>query len=311
MTDDVTVFNRALVRARRQRRAAAFDGFDFLAREVAERLADRLDDVTRRFPLALDLGCRGGVLGSLLAGRGGVETLVQTDLAAAMAARARAFGLVCAADEEALPFADGSLDLALSSLALHWVNDLPGTLVQIRRALKPDGLLLAALFGGETLTELRAALAEAELETTGGVSPRVSPFADVRDMGALLQRAGYALPVVDSETITVSYAEPLSLMRDLRGMAESNAVAARRTVPMRRDTLMRACERYAETHAGADGRIPATFQVLFLTGWAPDASQPKALQPGQAATPLAQALGAAEGRFDEKAVPVASKPPRG
>lgn len=310
MTDDIAVFNRALVRTRRDRHAAGLREYDFLVREIADRLVDRLDDVTRRFPIALDLGCRGGLIGDVLAGRGGIETLIQTDLSRAMADRARPHGPVCVADEEALPFADASLDLVISSLALHWVNDLPGTLIQVCRALRPDGLLLAALFGGETLYELRAALADAELETTGGVSPRVSPFADVRDLGALMQRAGFALPVVDAETITVSYAEPLSLMRDLRGMAESNAVAQRRSEPLRRVTLMRACERYAEVHSDADGRIPATFQILFLTGWAPAPSQPKALKPGQAAARLAEALGAEEGSFDEKAVPIAPRPVR-
>ncbi|MHC8509024.1 MAG: methyltransferase domain-containing protein [Rhodospirillales bacterium] len=303
MADDVTVFNRALVRARRERSAAGLEAFDFLLNEAAERLAGRLDDVMRRFPLALDLGCRGGALARALNGRGGIETLIQADLSEAMARRAPGPGPRLAADEEALPFADGALDLVMSSLSLHWVNDLPGALAQINRALKPDGLFLGALFGGETLYELRESLGAAEAANEGGVSPRVSPFADIRDLGALLQRAGFALPVADTETITVSYAEPLSLMRDLRGMGESNTAMARRKTPLRRDTLMDACARYVKTHAGADGRVPATFQIIFLIGWAPAESQPKPMRPGTAAVKLADALGAQEGSLGEKAVP--------
>jgi len=300
----MTVFNRALVRQHRQRHAMRRADFDFLVRDVADRLADRLDDVMRTFPLALELGCRGGVLASLLAARGGIKTLVQTDLSETMASESRAWGPSLVADEEVLPFANNAFDLVMSSLALHWVNDLPGALVQINHALKPDGLFLGAMFGGETLFELRDCLATAEMEVEGGLSPRVSPFADVRDLGSLMQRASFALPVIDSETITVSYAEPLTLMRDLRGMAESNAVLARRKTPLRRSVLMRACDLYVKKYGGDDGRIPATFQVMMLTGWAPAASQPQPLKPGQATTRLADVLNAEEGTFAEKAIPV-------
>ena len=306
MTDTMTVFNRTLVRQRRNRHAATLHDFDFLLRDVAERLTDRLDDVMRSFPLALDLGCRGGILGRALAGRGGIETLLQSDLSSAMASQALVLGPTFVGDEEALPIADRSLDLVMSSLSLHWVNDLPGALVQVQQALKADGLLLAALFGGETLFELRDSLASAEMELEGGMSPRVSPFADIRDLGSLMQRAGFALPVIDTETITVSYAEPLSLMRDLRGMAESNTVLARRKTPLRRSTLVRACEIYQQKYGGPDGQIPATFQVMMLTGWAPDANQPQPLKPGQATTRLSDVLNAEEGAFDEKAMPMAS-----
>ncbi|HEV8679560.1 MAG TPA: methyltransferase domain-containing protein, partial [Stellaceae bacterium] len=195
-----------------------------------------------------------------------------------------------AADPELLPFRDASFDLIVSNLVLHWAADLPGALVQLRRALKPDGLLLAALFGGSTLAELRTALFEAELAEEGGVSPRVSPSIELGDAAALLQRAGFALPVADSETITVTYPDLLALMRDLRGMGETNALAARRRSFLRRATLARAALIYAERF-GADGRrIPATFEILFLCGWAPHPSQPQPLRRGSATTRLADAL---------------------
>lgn len=310
MSQSPIAFNRQAVRRHRARAAAGLAGHDFLYRETAERLADRLVDVKRRFPLALDLGCHTGQLGRALAGRGGIETLVQCDLSPAMAGRAaddrsprEPKRLVLAADEEALPFKEGAFDLALSNLTLHWVNDLPGALVQIRRALKPDGLFLAALLGGDTLKELRQALAEAEIAEEDGLSPRVSPMADVRDLGALLQRAGFALPVADADVITVSYADPLKLMADLRGMGESNAAEMRRRNFTRRKTLRAAAERYRALFAGADGRVAATFQVITLTGWAPDPAQPKALRPGSAKGRLADALGADEISLGEKAKP--------
>jgi len=190
-----------------------------------------------------------------------------------------------------LPFGAGRFDLVLSLLSLHWVNDLPGALAQINRSLKPDGLFLGCLLGGDTLSELRAAWMAAEIEVEGGASPRVSPFVDVRDAGALLQRAGFALPVVDSDVIRVSYGDPLSLMRDLRWMGESNAVRTRRTGFTRRQTLMRAAEIYVERF-GRDGRLPATFQVITLTGWHPDQiAQPQPLRPGSGQQSLADVLG--------------------
>ena len=301
MPDSMTVFDRTLVRSRRDRAAARLADHDFLYREVADRLADRLDDVNRRFRVALDLGCHAGTLAAALAGRGGIETLVHCDLSPRLASLAPPPGV--AADEEALPFADGAFDLVLSSLSLHWVNDLPGALSQIRRALKPDGLFLAAMPGGQTLTELRQALAEAEIAEEGGLSPRISPFVDVRDAGNLLVRAGFALPVADLETITVSYPDPLALVRDLRGAGEANAVIERRRNPSRRTTLFAALSRYAELHGDAEGRVPATVQVIYLTAWAPDPSQPRALRPGSAGTRLAEALGTAELSAGEKAAP--------
>ncbi len=303
MGDPINIFDRRLLRRRRDRAAAGFADHDFLVREVAARLADRLDDITRRFPCVLDLGCHDGTFGRALAGRGGIETLVQADLSPVMAARARAGGPALVLDEEALPFAETSFDAVFSLLGLHWVNDLPGALIQIRRALKPDGLLLAAMFGGDTLIELRQSLMQAEIDTVGGAGPRVSPFAELRDAGGLLQRAGFALPVVDADTVTVTYADPLALMRDLRGMGETNAVHDRPRQTLRRDTFARAAEIYRDRFTQADGRIPATFQIITLTAWAPAASQQQPLAPGTAKSRLADALDAREISTGEKAAP--------
>jgi malonyl-ACP O-methyltransferase BioC len=291
MSDSIRVFDRAVLRKHRDRAAPHFAAHDFLVREVAERLADRLSDVTRHFPLALDLGCHTGEMADTLGNRGGIETLVQCDLSPAMAARAAAHGRpALAADEEWLPFADNSFDLVMSCLSLHWVNDLPGTLVQIRRVLKPDGLFLCAMLGGETLKELRQALAEAEIAEEGGLSPRVSPFADVRDLGGLLQRAGFALPVVDADTVDVAYADPMRLLADLRGMGETNAVAERRKGLTRRATLLHALARYQDLFADGEGRVPVTFQVLTMTAWKPHPSQQQPLKPGSGQVSLAQEL---------------------
>jgi SAM-dependent methyltransferase len=205
-----------------------------------------------------------------------------------------------AADEEALPFCDGVFDLVVSALALQFVNDLPGTLVQIRRALKPDGLFVAAILGGETLTELRQSFATAESEVEGGVSPRVAPFADLRDLGALLQRAGFALPVTDTDRLTVRYGSAFALMHDLRRMGATNALADRRRTPLKRATLMRMGEIYAERFADHDGRLRATFEIMWLSGWAPDPSQQQPLRPGTAKARLADALGTREFPAGEK-----------
>ncbi len=282
------IFEPRLVRAHRARAAPGLAEHDFLFREVAERMADRLLDITRSFPLALDIGCHGGEFARIVGGRGGIGTLVQCDPAPAMAQRAG--GLALAADLDALPFREGVFDLVVSVLSLHWVNDLPGALAQIRRVLKPDGLFLAALPGGGTLGELRAALTEAELEVAGGASPRVAPFVDLRDAGALLQRAGFALPVADADPIAVRYENMFRLMADLRGMGETAAMTDAPRHFTRRAIIMRAAEIYRQRHEGADGRIPATFQIVWLTGWAPDASQQRPLQPGSATARLVDAL---------------------
>jgi NADH dehydrogenase [ubiquinone] 1 alpha subcomplex assembly factor 5 len=261
------LFDALALRRHRARAAKRHNAADFLVTEAAETLADRLDDVRRRFPHALDLGCRDGVMARALKGRGGIECLVSADPAPEFAILAPPPALACEA--EFLPFAPQSFDLVLSNLVLHWTNDLPGALIQLRQALKPGGLLLASLFGGETLTELGSALMEAELELEGGAGPRVSPFADLRDLGGLLQRAGFREPVVDGDRIEVTYPDLNALMRDLRAMGESNALIERRRGLTRRATLARAGEIYRSRFPAPGGRIRAGFQVISLTAWAP------------------------------------------
>jgi len=209
-------------------------------------------------------------------------------------------GLRIVADEERLPFADASLDLVVSLLNLHWTNDLVGALIQIRQALKPDGLFLGALLGGETLTELRQALMQAEIDIHGGAGPRVSPFADALDGAGLLQRAGFALPVADIDRVTVRYDHPIKLMADLRAMGETNVLYERSPRPLTRAVLGRMSEIYAERFALPDGRIPATFEIVSLTGWAHHASQQQPLKPGSAKMRLADALGAVEGKLERE-----------
>ena len=297
MTESPVIFDRALLRDRR-RRAAALGPVTFLLDRAADDLADRLAAVLRRFDLALDLGTPGEAVRAALSGLGSVGTVVKTEaIAAGGALRSDTF---IVADEEALPFGDGTLDLVVSALALQFVNDLPGTLVQIRRALKPDGLFLAALIGGETLTELRQSFAAAESEVEGGASPHVAPFADLRELGALLQRAGFTLPVTDVDRLTVRYDFVFGLMRDLRRMGATNALAARRRTPLRRATLMRMAEIYAERFADSDGRVRATFEIIWLSGWAPHPSQQQPLKPGTARARLADALGTREISTGEK-----------
>jgi NADH dehydrogenase [ubiquinone] 1 alpha subcomplex assembly factor 5 len=294
-TNPLNLFDRRAARRFRERAARHWGEADFLVTEIAERLADRLDDVKRKFPRALDLGCRDGVLARVLNGRGGIETLVRMD-------SAFSFRPALVAEAEALPFKPESFDLILSVLDLHHVNDLPGALLQLCRALKPDGLLLAAVFAGETLTELRRAWMEAELAEQGGAGSRVSPFADPRDLGALLQRAGFALPVIDSETIEVSYDTAFKLMRDLRAMGETNVTADRARNFTRRNTLIRAVKTY-DAAAGADGRVMARFDIVTLTAWAPHASQQQPLRPGSAKARLADALNTIERPAGDKATP--------
>jgi NADH dehydrogenase [ubiquinone] 1 alpha subcomplex assembly factor 5 len=276
-----------LHRDRAARLARSQAGADFLHAEIADRLLDRLDLVGREFPLALDLGARGGTLARTLAERRGTARVIAAEPSALFLAGAPSPRAI--ADPELLPFRDASFDLIASVLVLHWAADLPGALAQLRRALRPDGLLLAAMLGGRTLVELRTALFEAELAEEGGVSPRVSPAIELADAAALLQRAGFAMPVADSETITVSYPDALVLMRDLRAMGETNALAARRRF-MRRATLARAAMVYAEQFGDSEARIPATFEILFLCGWAPHPEQPRPLPRGSATHRLVDAL---------------------
>jgi SAM-dependent methyltransferase len=267
------LFDRALLRVR-QSRASRLGSATFLLDRVAEDVAERLHAVLREFKSAADLGTPGAQVCNALAGR--VDQLARIDLPDL--------------ESEPLPFAAESLDLVVSALAFQFVNDLPGVLAQIRRALKPDGLLLAAMIGGDTLTELRQSFASAEAECEGGVSPRVAPFADLRDVGALLQRAGFALPVTDVDRIVVRYDSAFALMQDLRRMGATNILVERRRMPTRRVTMLRMAQIYGERFADSDGRIRATFDVIWLSGWAPHESQQKPLQPGSAKAGLAEAV---------------------
>jgi NADH dehydrogenase [ubiquinone] 1 alpha subcomplex assembly factor 5 len=292
MTDVPRIFDRAQLGRLRTRAAGQAGQHDFLLQRVADDVVERLGAVRRPFSVALDLGAHHGVLGRRLRALPGNPIVTSIDDCAPLLAQCAPPKVL--ADLEALPFTDAQFDLIVSGLTLHLVNDLPGVLVQVRRMLKPDGLFLGAMLGGATLTELRQSFVAAEAEIEGGASPRVAPFADVRDLGGLLQRAGLALPVVDADVVTVAYATPLHLMRELRAMGASNMLTERRRVPLKRATLLRAAEIYTERFARADGRVTATFEILTMTGWCPHASQQKPLQPGSATARLADALGVPE-----------------
>lgn len=281
------IFDRALVRRRRARAAQGLAAADFLYREVAERLADRLDDLAASFPTALALGARGGVARDALGGRGGIETLIEADL---VRDALPAVGRRLVADPEFLPFDAGALDLIYAPFELHAVNDLPGALSQARRALRPDGLFLGALLGPATLAPLRQAFLEAEAALDAPASPHVAPFVDIRDAAGLLQRAGFALPVADAETITVSYGEPFKLLADLRAMGEASVLTARSRRPLRRSVLMAGLARLKELADDGEGRIAIPFEIVFLGGWAPAATQQQPARRGSGAVSLVQAL---------------------
>lgn len=299
MSEERLLFDRKLLRARRARFAHEIGARASLLAHVASEIAERVALMLRPFPLALDLGAYQGLLGRKVAELPSVGQVIYAESAFELAALCPAPALVC--DEDLLPFRDASLNLVVSGLALHRVNDLPGALIQIRRALLPDGLFMAALLGARSLLELRQALLEAELETAGGASPRVAPFADVRDYGALLQRAGFALPVADADVLTVIYPSPRDLMREVRALGGGNVLLARSKAPLPRRTLERAEAIYRQRNATPDGRVRATFEFVYLSGWAPDASQQKPLKPGSAARRLADALGTTEQAAGDKA----------
>jgi len=298
MTSQPNIFDRALLARRRARAASTAKEHDFLLRHVSEDIADRLSLIQRQFPVGLNLGAHTGALSRRLRELGKTGLLIDADPSAAMLAQCD--GPRLAADEELLPFGPATLDLVVSGLALQFVNDLPGVLVQIRQALKGDGLFIAALLGAGSLIELREAFLIAETEIYGGATPRVAPFADVRTLGGLLQRAGFALPVADVDSLRVTYAHPLALMAELKAMGASNVLIERSRRPMTRRLLARAAEVYAEKFGTPDGRIPATFEIVTLTAWAPDPSQPQPLRPGSAKTRLADALGVPEGAAPPK-----------
>jgi SAM-dependent methyltransferase len=295
MSDTMQVFDRALVRRRRDKAAAGIGAVAPILDAAAERLLDRLDDTTRSFTRALEIGGRGSVAPALKAR--GIPFVVSADLAPRMARGAG--GLPVAADEEWLPFAAGSFDLIVASLSLHWVNDLPGALVQIRRALAPDGLFLASLPALGTLQPLREALGAAESELRGGISPRISPFPELQDGASLLQRAGFALPVADRERLSLHYRTPLALLRDLRAAGEGNAALARDPRIPPRDMFPLALSRLPVTEEG----LPVMLEMLVLTGWSPSPSQQQPARPGSANARLADALGTVEHKTGERGRP--------
>lgn len=296
MSPGPKIFDRRLLRAR-QARARKLGPATFLLDRTASELGERLSAVLRQFSIAVDLGTPTDVVRQVLAASGKAGTIVAATVHSNPGGRSF---LSVAADEETLPFANASLDLVVSALALQFVNDLPGTLIQIRRALKPDGLLLAALVGGESLSELREAIAAAEIEIEGGVSPHIAPFADVRELGALLQRAGFALPVVDSERLVVRYDSISALIRDLRHMGATNILNERRRKPLKRATVQRMADVYRERFADEDGRLRASFEIIWLSGWAPHEGQQKPLRPGSATRRLSDALNTDEISTGEK-----------
>ena len=297
------IFDRRRHAARRARSASGFDGYSFLKQAAAEDIALRLSAINRRFDRVLDLGAHDGTVGRVLkadtALAGSIGDIIETDLSPAFLKRP----LGVAADEEALPFAEASFDLIVSALSLHWVNDLPGTLIQIRRALRPDGLFIGVVLGGRTLNELRQSLLASEDHIRGGAANRISPFVDVIDAAGLLQRTGFAMPVADNDARTVRYGSPLQLLSDLKGMGETASFVSRDAPALTRGMLMRAMEIYAQRFSDADGKVRATFEFVAMSGWAPAPDQPKAKRPGSATVRLADALGVKELPAGEKTGP--------
>lgn len=301
------LFDRQRLRRNRERARDNFAQHNVLFEEVSSQLIERLEGINRPFQRVLDLSSRSFSVAKTLAKQNPSRFIVHghstDDVNKLM------LNHVCVADEEWLPFRDASFDLIINNLSLHWANDLPGALIQIRRALKPDGFFIAALFGGETLRELRECLYEAEMQLRGGVSQHISPFADIQDCGGLLQRAGFNLPVVDKERFTLTYRDTFQLMRELRGMGEGNILTTRDKRFMPSALFVEADRIYKSRFAGApenpatNGKITATFDVLFIAGWAPHDNQQKPLKPGEAQTRLAQALKTAEVATGDKATP--------
>ncbi|MEM1307612.1 MAG: methyltransferase domain-containing protein [Pseudomonadota bacterium] len=294
-----SIFDRELVRRRRARAAAHLADHAFLLDRVVDDLIERLAFVNRAFDDVVIVGAHDGRVGRRVRSALPAARVLEVDHAIELVALCD--GPSVLGDEEMLPFEPQSFDCVIAPLTLQFTNDLPGALWQLQNALKPDGLLLGAIVGGRTLEELAEVMALAESSVRGGMSPRVAPRVDVRDLGALLQRAGFAMPVTDSDCMTVTYATLFDLIRDLKGMGATNALVERSRVPTTRGLLLRAAELYAERHGLDDGRINATFEVLTMTGWAPHPDQPRPLKPGSATHRLADALGTVEIKTDDKA----------
>ncbi|PCJ97491.1 MAG: SAM-dependent methyltransferase [Zetaproteobacteria bacterium] len=296
INNEILIFDRSLIKRNRQRITANFSNHDFLFQWSKNQLSERLKDINRKFQTALHIGSRAPIT----AEHEKISSIITLDLPHKPVDNCTPY---IQASEEFLPVAPKSMDLILSNLNLHTVNDLPGALLQIRNTLKDDGLFMASIFGGETLHELRKVIADVELSMLGGVSPRVAPFADKPQMGDLLQRARLNLPIVDSEIITVTYDSVFKLLHDIRSMGESNTIIARNKTPLGKEFFMRLAKQYQEEFAEEDGRIVASFEIIFLHGWAPHESQQKPLRPGSAENSLAEALGSKEVKTGEKATP--------
>ena len=296
------LFNRDRLRRRRDRAAKTFASVSFLKERAVDDVCERLDFINRRFEAALDIGSHGGYFARALKALPDLKDklgfLAECDLSQPLLKTREVPAFV--ADEDHLPLAPFSLDLVVSTLGLHWVNDVPGFLAQVRHALRPDGLFLASFLGGRTLQELRLCLAQAEEEILDTAQPRISPFADAQDGARLLQRAGFALPVADSDVVTVRYANMFGLFRDIKAMGETAAFTARASRPLTRSVIARAADIYQTDFSDPDGRVRATFEIITLTGWAPHESQQKPLAPGSAKMRLADALGTREVSAGEK-----------
>ena len=275
----------------RDRAASGYRQHSFLKQAVVDRIIDRLDVVRRRFDHVIDVDCHDGLLAEALADHPSIDRVTAFDPSSAMVTEARTKGVdAVVANADALPLAEKSIDAVFSAFSLHWANDLPGVLVKLGRLLKPDGLMIVAVAGGVTLEGWRNCLAEAETTVSGGLSPRVLPMADIRDLGGLIGRAGLALPVADSDTLTITWPDAFAMMRDLRGMAEQNALQGRLRNGTAREVFLRAAMLASERLADSDGRIREHFEIVTLTGWAPHESQPQPLKPGSAQINLADAL---------------------
>ncbi|GIU67516.1 methyltransferase domain-containing protein [Candidatus Phycosocius spiralis] len=296
------LFDRKRLQRQRDRAAKTFASVSFLKERAVYDVCERLDLINRRFEAALDIGSHGGYFGRALKAlpdiKDKVGFLAECDLNHAFLSTRTAPAFV--ADEDHMPLAPLSLDLVISTLVLHWVNDVPGFLAQVRHALRPDGLFLASFLGGRTLQELRLCLAQAEEEVLGTASPRVSPFADAQDGARLLQRAGFALPVADSDLVRVRYKNLFSIFRDLKAMGETAAFTKHESRPLTRTLIARAADIYQADYGDSDGRVGVTFEIITLTGWAPHESQQKPLAPGSAKMRLADALGTREVSAGEK-----------